>query len=488
MKVRYKPSGRVTAEFLKDDSFVRGLMGPIGSGKSVVCAVEILRRAWRQKPSADGVRRTRWCVIRNSYPELKSTTLKTWGDWCPLEYGKTNFDSPITHRIKDTEIDMEVLFLALDRPEDVKKLLSLELTGAWVNEAREVPKAVIDALTGRVGRYPSEIMGGCTWSGIFMDTNPPDDQSWWYNYAEEDVPEGWRFFRQPSGESDEAENLRNLPKGYYQRIKAGKNEDWINVYVHGTYGYLMEGKVVYPMYNDSVHCGGKITDPHPGFPLMIGADFGLTPVAVIGQKLVDGRWLIVDEFICDNHGVKRFGELLKQYVADRYPEFDIGTCWGDPSGGYRGKESEETCLQILNDVTPWRWEAAPGENDVALRLEVVKQSLNRMVDGNPGMLVSSRAKVLRKGFVSGYHYKFIKGFDGTRTQEVPDKNIYSHPHDALQYLLLGGGETSVVFNKGQGGAKSRFQNNPRMAEQMRRIESKSGYDPFNYKTYKPKGW
>ena len=70
----------------------------------------------------------------------------------------------------------EVLFRALDRPADVKKLLSLELTGAWVNEAREVPKAIIDGLQGRVGRYPSMREGGCTWSGLMMDTNPPPDR------------------------------------------------------------------------------------------------------------------------------------------------------------------------------------------------------------------------------------------------------------------------------------------------------------------------
>lgn len=487
MKVKYKPSGKVTADFLNDDSFVRGLMGPIGSGKSVACAIEILRRAYKQKPSKDGRRRTRWCVIRNSYPELKSTTLKTWGDWCSLEYGKTNFDSPISHRIIDDGIDLEVLFLALDRPEDVKKLLSLELTGAWINEAREVPKAILDALTGRVGRYPSVTMGGCTWSGIIMDTNPPDDQSWWYKVCEEEKPEGWKFFKQPSGMSAEAENIRNLPKDYYKRIMSGKNEDWVNVYVHGTYGYLMEGKVVYPMYNDSVHAADSLL-PNVAFPLMIGVDFGLAPAAVIGQKLVDGRWLIVDEFISDNVGVRRFAELLTQYMAIEYPQFDIGICYGDPSGGYKGKESEETCFQILNDHTPWKWVEAPGDNDVALRLEVVKQALNRMVDGNPGILVSSRCKLLRKGFVSGYHYKFIKGQDGTRTQEVPDKNMYSHPHDALQYLLLGGGETSVVLNKKVGDPYQKYGKSQRMIDQLNRIKNKQSYDPFTYKSYKPKGW
>ncbi|MCH7527338.1 MAG: hypothetical protein IID39_07875, partial [Planctomycetes bacterium] len=79
----------------------------------------------------------------------------------------------MTHHIKIQDIDCEVMFRALDRPDDVKKVLSLDLTGAWVNEAREVPKGIIDALTDRVGRYPSKRKGGPSWRGLIMDTNAP---------------------------------------------------------------------------------------------------------------------------------------------------------------------------------------------------------------------------------------------------------------------------------------------------------------------------
>jgi hypothetical protein len=74
------------------DAFVRGIRGPLGSGKSTGCSVEILRRSQMQQPSPDGVRRTRWAVIRNSYPELKSTTIRTWQEWCPATYGTMLMD------------------------------------------------------------------------------------------------------------------------------------------------------------------------------------------------------------------------------------------------------------------------------------------------------------------------------------------------------------------------------------------------------------
>ena len=137
-------------QFLQDNSFVRGLMGPVGSGKSYACAAEIMLRAVRQKPSPrDGIRYSRFAVVRNSYPMLRTTTLKTWMELFPENvWGRAHWSPPITHHIKlptrgDAHgIDCEVIFLALDQPKDVRKLLSLELTGAWINEARELPKAI----------------------------------------------------------------------------------------------------------------------------------------------------------------------------------------------------------------------------------------------------------------------------------------------------------------------------------------------------------
>ena len=39
---------------MKDSSFFRGIRGPVGSGKSVACCVEVFRRALEQKPNDDG--------------------------------------------------------------------------------------------------------------------------------------------------------------------------------------------------------------------------------------------------------------------------------------------------------------------------------------------------------------------------------------------------------------------------------------------------
>jgi hypothetical protein len=88
--------------FLQDDSFVQGLMGPVGSGKSYACCAKIFIKALQQKPSpVDNVRYSRFAVVRNSYPMLKTTTIKTWLDLFPEStFGPMLWTPPITHHIR----------------------------------------------------------------------------------------------------------------------------------------------------------------------------------------------------------------------------------------------------------------------------------------------------------------------------------------------------------------------------------------------------
>jgi hypothetical protein len=443
----YRPSGPTIKAFHQSNAFVRGILGPIGSSKSSACCVEILRRAGEQTPGPDGIKRFRACIIRNTYGELRTTTLKTWHQWCPPGFGKITMDSPFVHHIKSNNLDLEVMFLALDREEDQKKILSLELTIAWVNECKEIPKAVIDTLTGRVGRYPSVTQGGATWYGIIMDTNACDTECWYYKMAEETRPEGWEFFKQPSARSPEAENLINLPKNYYKNLIAGKEEDWIKVYVDAEYAFLTEGKSVFPQYKDSYHCAKLAIEPIEALPLIIGADFGLTPAAVIAQVDVTGAVRIIDELTTDNTGIIRFAELLAQHVAVNYPNFQVRAGFGDPSGNQRAFSDEQTALDIMKKHTKWSWYPAPGDNTLGLRLESVRLALQRNIDGNAGFMISPKCRSLRKALVSGYHYKLSKSNNNAVVTEVPNKNEWSHIADALQYLMLGIGGGDAVLGR-----------------------------------------
>lgn len=439
----YEPPGPVSKAFLKSDAFVKGIMGPFGSGKSTVCVMEIIKRAKQQRVGSDGKRRSRWAVIRNTYPELKTTTIKTWHQWVSPALGRWVDSGPPMHHIQDQEIDLEVIFVSLDRPDDIAKLLGMELTGAWVDEAREVPKAVIDGLTGRVGRYPSAAMGGSEWSGIIMSTNPPDNDHWWYKLAEEVRPSGWEFYRQPGGLSPDAENRDNLPPDYYERQCAGKDPDWIKVYVDGDYGFVRDGRPVYPEYKDAVHC--REFELMPKLPIHIGIDFGLTPAAIFAQKTPMGQWRWHSELVTEDMGAVRFAEMVRAAMRERYPDFVFGSITGDPAGDIRAQTDETTPFQILKaQGVP----ALPAPtNDFIKRRESVAVPLSRMIDGEPGLIIHPNCKMARKGMAGGYNYKRLQVTGEERYRDVPDKNMYSHVCEAGQYLMVGGGEAKLLVKR-----------------------------------------
>lgn len=415
------------ARFVRSDAFVRGLMGPFGSGKSTGCLMEIVRRAHEQTPGPDGVRRSRWAIIRNTYPQLRDTTMRTVVDWLPPEqFGKLTRSTHEYVIDKMPGVHLELLFRALDRPEHVSNLLSLELTGAWVNEAREVPWTIIDALQGRVGRYPSKREGGALWYGIIMDTNPPDDLSGWYRYFEETRPENAEVFKQPSGLSRDAENLPYLPDGYYRNLAQGKDPEFRKVYIEGLYGFVVEGRPVYPEYSDVIHCQPR--EPVSDRPVRRGWDFGLTPACTFSQLQTNGQWIVFDELCATRAGIDRFSDEVLRHCALQYEGLEFDTDSGDPAGEDPAQTDEKTCFQILQGKGI---DIESGERTL-LRIESVRKPLSTMVDGAPQFLLDPRCKMLRRGFLGGYNYRRMQ-VSGERYHDKPDKNQYSHPHDALQY-------------------------------------------------------
>ena len=461
-------------KFLQDSSFVRGLMGPVGSGKTYACAAEIMLRAVRQKPSPrDGIRYSRFAVVRNSYPMLRTTTLKTWMELFPENiWGRAHWSPPITHHIKlpsrgDAHgVDCEVIFLALDQPKDVRKLLSLELTGAWINEARELPAAILAGLSHRVGRYPTKADGGASWRGIWMDTNPMDDDHWYFKYSEKgEAPKGkfaWKFFRQPGGvlEADAselpdepefngfiqsagrwwmtnpgAENLPNLPAGYYDQLVGGKNLDWIRCYAKGEYTFVQEGRPITPEYDDeAMSVDGLEFDK--SLPLQIGLDFGLTPAAVFGQKHPSGQWRILHELVTFDMGLERFGNQLKSEIETIFPNAEV-IVWGDPAGQQRDQIFEVTAFDHLKTLGLLARPAAT--NDWKTRREAMAAPMIRYYDKKPGLMIDKKCQRTRKALAGGYFFSRVAmGSGQERFRDVPNKNEHSHVGDAYGYLVLQG--------------------------------------------------
>ena len=473
----YMPAGPTIKAFHDDFRFVKALIGPFGSAKSTACCFDLFFNAMLQPKQRDGKRRSRYAVARATYRELEDTTIRTWLDWFPApDFGTWHSTSKI-YNLKYGDIESEILFRGLERPDDVEKLLSTEYTKAWINEAREIPKAIFTGLTGRVNRYPAEKDGGCIDPGIIMDSNPPDEDHWIYNLFEvlvhEDpqMKEKYIIYKQPPGAVlvngrwednwgqvpgiPKAENIENLAKDYYVNMCIGKEREWIKVFAEGKYGFVQEGKPCYTQYNDSIHCQEFKADPN--LDLMLGFDAGLSPACVIAQLSKRGQLRVLDEFNSkdmDTYSLAR--DVIKPHLAKYYPKYKYNeVAWGDPSKT-RGDAASQSAIGILNDIyseggdsynegiivkplrLPFMTVPAPGDNSIVPRLSAVNFYLTKLIDGQPGFLLHPRCSVLRKGFLGRYRFERVQvsGSD-ERYKEIPKKNVWSHGQDALQNICLG---------------------------------------------------
>jgi hypothetical protein len=264
----------------------------------------------------------------------------------------------------------------------------------------------------------------------------------------------------------QAENAANMLETYYPNLIRGKTKSWIDVYVMNRLGTIQEGKPVYPMFNSEIHIASEEIPIAHGVPLYIGIDFGLTPAAVFGQK-VRGRWLIQSEIVAIDMGIVRFAEMLRQEIATRFGNLEVNI-FGDPAGDFRAQTDESTPFQILRGAG---LRAVPTHsNSVDLRLEAVSSNLNKMADGKPAFMIDRRCATLIKGFEGGYSYKRLQ-VSGERFDDKPEKNMYSHIHDALQYLMLGAGEGRQLIS-GQ--------------KPLKAFNAKKDFDVFARKIRQPK--
>jgi hypothetical protein len=437
LDISYTPTPTVT-RFMQSDKKMRVIMGPVGSGKSVACCFEIIRRASQQAPNANGIRKTRCAVVRETVRQLSDTTIKTFLDWFPPGVCGHFMRTTKTYFFKVGDVECEIMFRALDDADDVANLNSLELTFAWFNECRDIHPDIVDAMSKRVGRFPSAKDGGATWHGMWADTNPPTMDTWWFYQMEKIDPKdgvspnnnGWDVFKQPSGRSPYAENIENLPDGYYDT--QGRSEEYVRVFIDGEYGLSLAGTPVFKYFRPDYHMAKTplkaITNGTR--PIIVGMDLGLTPAAVIGQQDPRGRALVLAEAVSYDMGIQRFMRtVLKPLLYEKFAGAPI-IIVVDPAGTQRAQTDERSAVDIIKAegfrVMPAR------TNNITPRIAAVDDYLMRQVDGDPGFLMDPSCIRLKAALMGGYRFK--KNGDGL--EKSGDAGKHSHIGDAISYLMM----------------------------------------------------
>lgn len=452
------------------------------SGTSTCSCHKLWKLACEQTPDYDKVRRTRWIITRDTYKDLRDTTIKTWLEWFPEDFwGPMLRGEPSFHHLKrdhpsgdGTRIDCEVIFLAVPDPDIAERVLaSYEITGFFRNEGQFCEKEVIDELLSRCGRYPSMKNGpGATWHGGFIDLNAPSEGHW-IPYMRGDVPlppewpeevkaayliphEGdtarWRFFVQPPGlierrvegkivyqPNPKAENQANLKKSYMQQV-AGKSRQWIDQRILNKVSLRKDGKAVYETFDEIDHVHEREHAPIEGIPIIVGLDFGRDPAAAPMQN-VNGQWTLLSELIGDNESAALFAPRVKSHLGQKYPGFRF-EFYGDPRGADGTQATETTAFDVFENLG-MRVIPATSDNNPELRRSAVDKVLER----RNGLKINPSCVVAKTGFAGGYHYPKIKGYPGMFAPK-PRKNRFSHIVEAVENAILGGGEGFAIISGG----------------------------------------
>lgn len=451
MALAYKP-GPTGAKFLASNSFAKLICGPVGGGKSTVALMDLVRRAVAQEPF-DGVRRTKFAIVRNTAAQLMSTVKPMMDTWLVTMTQGRMGRWRLTEKVFDmrfkladgTVVHSEFLLMPADTPDDVRRLLSLEVSAAWVEECREIDPEVFAALQGRTNRYPARIAGGVTHAGVICSTNPPPVGGFWHDFMTKET-KGVEIFMQPPAllEDDTlnpgAENLENLAPDYYDNLISGKTEDWINVYLKNKFGAGSNGR---PLYRGSFKASFHVSkEPLKAVlaginPLIVGMDNGLQAAAAVMQQDARGRVNILAEaFVPEDEtmGVETFlDKLLIPKLRNKFPQFPMEKILFvlDPACFARSQLNEATIAQAVGRRGYRAIQAST--NDPEQRISAVEQLLLRQADGAAGFLVDPECQHVINALEWGHRYK--RTASGVHTTEV-EKNHFSHIGDGVQYGAL----------------------------------------------------
>jgi hypothetical protein len=391
-------------------------------------------------------------------PQLKDTTLVSWGYW--FKHGQAGewnaTDKIFTLRYGDVECI--VLFRPLDTPDDVERVLSLEINFAILDEFVQIPKAIVDALSARLGRYKQPDGTPVTIWGMWGSSNPSTEDNWWYDYLHSDAVAVWShdpdvreraaavhlekygstanatYFHQPSGLSPEAENLENLPgqRGYYTNAAKGKTTAWVKQFIEAQWGFSVEGQPVVPQFREEFHVSRRPMEWNRHKPLIIALDPGIAGSAMLfGQEDFDGRLSVYKELVQEGYGAKRLiEERLIPVLRQEFRGARV-IIVPDPAAKSRTQTDESSVVKVFKQYFEVECES---NNRFPLRLNAIEHFTSTLIQGTGAVQIDKiGCPILVRALKGGWRYLSDTKKEVLKSA-TPDKNQFSHVGDTFGYL------------------------------------------------------
>jgi hypothetical protein len=184
------------------------------------------------------------------------------------------------------------------------------------------------------------------------------------------------------------------------------------------------------MYDDKAHFTDKPFEISKGIPIIIGMDTGLTPAAAFMQFTSSGQLVVFDEIVTEDCSIHEFAyDHLWPRIRNKYKDFQIEIVV-DPENK-RSQTDKKTARDIM--IKAGLPVVLGKTNNTTDRFESVVYFLRK----KDGFLITDACPIIRRGFLSEFKFEKISTtVQGTKWKDKPEKNIYSHVHEALQYGAL----------------------------------------------------
>jgi len=450
---RYRPLP--TAQKIhKDPREMVAIVGPWGSGKSTIAAVDLYMHI--EKYNCDAL------IVRDTYPALRDSCVSKWMEmFAPA--GEINMGPPPTFYFHGRLKGRKVMFRSAESPEDIGKFQSVECGCAWLEEVCPgllpggslnlgIAPEVLSGVLGRIRKWHTP--SGQGQRRMLLSSLPPPTTRHWFHSLFYDR----RPLLKGVAESLEAhlteqvalykvspdENLAHLPPNYYEMQTAFlTSEDQVQRFIRGEVGGGYGSAAVYAeQWNDEAHI--REVTAIPG-PMILGIDGGLDAAAVWMQLQPSGRLAALAELCTNGLGLEDFGYAVIQQGNRLFGSrmYDI---WTDPAIFARSQNDGKNGAWYLGKAG---LRARPAPQNPDIRISAVRTWLSRMASTGALFQVHPRCEMLIEGFRGAYHWKRSGGVILVGHAE---KNEFSHVHDACQYA------SAALQYRGQQAALPRLPN------------------------------